>query len=164
EKDVKSAARLGAGMPFSRAGTEDAKERIRELYRAKGHADIAVDIQSVEQEGRVDVVVALREGANITVGRIEFEGNSAFSAAALPEFIATRPAGLLNFLRSDAGYDEARLDLDRERLLRHYRANGFADVVVAPAVSKRDPATGNWLITFKIDEGQRYRFGAVTVS
>ena len=66
-------------------------------------------------------------------------------------------------MKKNLTYDEERLVTDRELLRRHYQKNGYADASISPPQSEFDTASGTFGITFTIDEGERYSFGAVSV-
>ena len=46
---------------------------------------------------------------------------------------------------------------------RWYLKNGYADVQIVSAVAEYDPARSGFVLTFTIEEGERYRFGAVDI-
>ncbi|MGE0627458.1 MAG: outer membrane protein assembly factor BamA, partial [Hyphomicrobiaceae bacterium] len=136
---------------------------VRALYKSKGYEDAAVDVRATPQgPGRVDVSIDVREGSRIKIGRVVFTGNKAFPSGTLRDVITTRAAGLFDFLTGGIPHDETRLDHDRELIALYYADHGYPDVKVERARSERDQA-GAWTISFAIDEGERYRFGKVTI-
>ena len=46
---------------------------------------------------------------------------------------------------------------------RWYLKNGYADVQISSAVAEYDPARNGFVLTFTIEEGERYSFGAVDI-
>lgn len=164
EKDLAKAAGLAARETYTRARAEAALKSLREAYRKRGYDDVAIDLRTEPREGnRVGVIFSVREGAKVKIERIDYRGNRAFTARELADVITTRVAGTFDFLLGDTPYEEARLDLDRERLIRHYQEHGFADVRVAAAKAQRDATTRGWHLTFEIDEGERYTTGHVAI-
>ena len=67
------------------------------------------------------------------------------------------------FLATGDTYDPDRLTYDRELLREHYLRQGFADFRVLSAVAELAPDGQNFLVTFTLDEGVRYRIGEIAV-
>ena len=138
--------------------------RLREHYRRQGRLATTVESKTVDRgEGRVDVVFVIREGEVTKIDSISFIGNRAFSPSQLRDVISTSQSGWLDIFKSAAFYDPERIERDKELLRRHYLKHGFPDARVhAPKAVKNAEGTG-YGITFAIEEGDRYAFGAVTV-
>ena len=82
EKMVKAAADLKPKEPWTRAKGEAALQRIRTLYRTKGHEDASIELTTGERpDGHVDVTFKIDETAIVKVERIGFTGNRAFTEA-----------------------------------------------------------------------------------
>ena len=155
---LKPRARYTAAKAHADAG------RLREHYRRLGRLATTVEAKAVDRgEGRVDVVYAIKEGEVTKVDSIAFVGNRAFSERQLRDVVSTsQSAGWLDILKTAAFYDPERIERDKELLRRHYLKNGFPDSRVhAPQAVKNAEGTG-YTVTFTIEEGERYAFGAVT--
>src|ERR1700761_1112651 len=137
-------------------------QRISEIYRHSGRYDVRVTPEIIEQpNNRVDLVFPIDEGGKTGVKSVEFIGNSAFSSYRLRDVIKTHEANLLSFLGGGDIYDPDRVEADRDLLRRFYLKNGYADAQVVAALTEYDPEKKGFLVTFKIEEGQQYRVGAV---
>jgi outer membrane protein insertion porin family len=149
---------------FSRALVQADVQRILEIYRAAGRYDIHVEPKVIElPNNRVDLVFEVTEGPKTTVKRIIFAGNRAFSDGRLKEVIKTGETGFLSFLKSNDLYDADRVEADRELLRRFYLRNGFADIRIVSSVGEYVPDERGFVVTFTIEEGDVYRFGAVDI-
>ncbi|MCA1545425.1 outer membrane protein assembly factor BamA [Bradyrhizobium sp. BRP19] len=147
---------------FSRAMVQSDTLRIAEIYRRSGRYDVRVTPEIIEQpNNRVDLIFTVEEGVKTGVRSIEFVGNNAFSSYRLRDVIKTRETNLLSFLGSGDVYDPDRVEADRDLIRRFYLKNGFADVQVVAALTEYDPEKKGFNVTFKIEEGQQYRVGAV---
>jgi outer membrane protein insertion porin family len=147
---------------FSRAMVQSDTLRIAEIYRRSGRYDVTVVPEIIEQpNNRVDLIFTVNEGAKTGVQSIDFVGNNAFSGYRLRDVIKTRETNLLSFLGSANVYDPDRVEADRDLIRRFYLKNGFADVQVVAALTEYDPGKKGFNVTFKIEEGQQYRVGAV---
>src|SRR5215468_3346500 len=149
---------------FSRAVVQNDVQRIVEIYQHNGRYDVRVDPKIIDlPNGRVDLVFEVNEGAKTGVEKIAFVGNNAFSDYRLRDVIKTGVTNWLSFLRSNDVYDADRIEVDRDLLRRFYLRNGFADVRIVSAVGEYDTENKGFIITFNIDEGIQYHFGAVNI-
>jgi outer membrane protein insertion porin family len=149
---------------FSRATVQNDVQRIIEVYQRNGRYDVRVDPKIIElPNNRVDLVFEIDEGAKTGVEKIIFVGNNAFSDYRLKDVIKTGVTNWLSFLKSNDVYDADRVEVDRDLLRRFYLKNGYADVRIVSAVGEYDPEGKGFVITFTIDEGAQYHFGAVNI-
>ncbi len=156
--------RLKASSLFTAARAQADVQRILEAYRRQGHYAAQVDAKIVELDhNRVDLIYEIQEGPETKVAGINFIGNRSFSDAELRGAVSTTESGLLDFLKSSSIYDPDRLNLDRELLRRFYAKNGFADMRVVSAGADADQEKKGFFLTFVVNEGPRYTFGAVEV-
>jgi outer membrane protein insertion porin family len=138
--------------------------RVMEAYRHAGRDDVGVVPQVIDRgNGRVDLVYVVTEGAKTTVRQIDFVGNHVFGKRQLAAVIKTSATNMLSFLTGGDDYDQDRIAADREQLRLYYRSKGYADASVTSAKAEYDPAIHGFMLTFTIDEGERYHFGDVSV-
>jgi outer membrane protein insertion porin family len=148
--------------PLARARIQSDVHRILERYRREGYFAVQVDPKIIELDrNRTDLVFEIREGPQTKVAGINFIGNRSFSDAELRGAISTSETGLLDFLKSGTVYDPDRVNADRELLRRFYLKHGFADMRIVSAVADADKEGKGFFLTFSIEEGPRYTFGAV---
>ena len=139
-------------------------QRIADVYHHSGRFDVRVEPKIIElPNNRVDLVFEITEGQKTAVRQIVFVGNRTFGKTRLKDAIKTTESGLLSFLKSTDIYDADRVEADRDLLRRFYLSKGFADVQVVSAVSEYDPTRKGFVITFTIEEGDLYHFGAVDI-
>ena len=149
---------------LSRATVQNDVQRIIEVYQHGGRYDVRVEPKIIElPNGRVDLVFEITEGTKTGVEKIIFSGNKAYSDYRLKDVIKTGETNWLSFLKSNDIYDADRIEVDRDLLRRFYLRNGYADVRVVSAVGEYDPEKKGFIITFAIDEGVQYHFGAVNI-
>lgn len=149
---------------FSRAVVQSDTQRIVEIYQRSGRYDVRVEPKIIElPNGRVDLVFEVDEGAKTGVAKVIFIGNTSFSDWRLKDVIKTGETNLLSWLKSNDIFDPDRVEVDRDLIRRFYLRNGFADVRVVSAVSEYDPSRKGFVISFTIEEGDRYKFGVVDI-
>ncbi len=149
---------------FTRARIQSDVQRILELYRRSGRFRASVEPKIIDLDNnRVNIVFEVTEGPKTGVARISFIGNKAFSDGKLRDVVDTQQSGILSFLRSSDSYDPDRLAADEQKLRRYYLERGYADFQVISSVADLDRERNTFFITFSIEEGERYRFGAIDV-
>lgn len=148
---------------LSRAMVQSDTQRIIEIYRHAGRYDVSVTPEYIEQpNNRVDLIFVIKEGKKTGVEAINFIGNHAFSSYRLRDIIKTRVSNWLSFLSSGDVYDADRVEADRDLIRRFYLKNGYADVQVVAALTEYDPSVKGFIVTFKIEEGQKYRVASIS--
>jgi outer membrane protein insertion porin family len=149
---------------FSRALVQGDVQRIVDIYQHNGRYDVTVVPKVIDlPNGRVDLVYEVNEGGKTGVEKIIFVGNNAFSDYRLKDVIKTGVTNWLSFLKSNDIFDQDRIEVDRDLLRRFYLRNGFADVRIVSAVGEFNPESRGFVVTFTIDEGPQYHFGAVNI-
>ncbi len=137
-------------------------ERIRSAMRAANRAGGSVTVAVTDlPDNRVDVAFALNEGERTGIANITFEGNEAFADSRLGRVIQTRETNWLSWLTKRDAYDQTRLDADQELLRRFYLTNGYADFRILGVTTDFDEATGEYAVTFTVDEGPLYHYGEI---
>ncbi len=161
-EDLSKEVQIKPRQPLVRGRVQLEVQRILDLYRRQGYYAAQVDPKIIEiDHNRADLVFEIREGPETKVASINFIGNRSFSDAQLRGIISTSETGLLDFLKSGTVYDPDRLNLDRDLLRRFYLKNGYADMRVLSAAADADRDGKGFFVSFSIEEGPRYTFGAV---
>lgn len=159
-KEVKLAPR----QIFTRTAVRADVARIIELYRRQGRFAARVEPKMVTlDQNRVDVIFEIDEGPKSKVRQINIIGNEVFSDKKLRGEMATKVSGFAHLLSSNTSYDQDRLAYDQQKLRQFYLTNGYADFRVISAVAELTPDKRDFIITYVIEEGPRYKFGPVTV-
>ena len=155
--------KLAPRQIFTRSGARADVERILELYRREGRFAARVEPKIVNlEQNRVDVVFEISEGDLAKVRAINVLGNEVFGDRQLRKEMYTRQAGgLLGFLGSNDTYDPDRLAADQQKLRAFYLTEGYADFRVVSALAELTPDRRDFIITYVVEEGPRYKFGEV---
>ncbi len=158
--EIQSKARGTLSRPIVQSDTQ----RIIETYRRNGRYNVRVVPKIIElPNNRVDLVFEITEGKKTGVKAIRFIGNNNYSDFRLKDVIKTSESNLLSFLKTTDVYDPDRIEADRDLLRRFYLKHGFADVRIVSAISEFDPTQEAFIVTFTIEEGDRYTFGQVDI-
>ncbi|MDP9809246.1 outer membrane protein insertion porin family [Rhizobium tibeticum] len=165
-KDDKLAAvvKTHAAGPYNEAQIQSDIQAIKDAYAATGRSEVQVTTQVVPLgEGRVNLAFVVDEGDRTKIAAINFVGNNAYSSGRLSSVIATKRSNFLSFLTRKDVYSEDKLHADEETLRQFYYNRGYADFRIISSDAAFDEATNKYTLTFNIEEGPRYNFGAVTV-
>jgi outer membrane protein insertion porin family len=156
--------RLAARQIFTRSKARADVARIIELYRRQGRFAANVEPKIVQlDQNRVDVVFEIEEGDKSKVRQINILGNEKFSDGELRGEMVTKQARLTSFFSGNTSYDPDRLAFDQNKLRLFYLTNGYADFRVISAVAELTPDKRDFIITYVVEEGERYKFGDVKV-
>ena len=155
--------KLAPRQIFTRSKVRADVERIVELYRREGRFAARVEPKIVQlDQNRVDLVFEIFEGDKSKVRRINIIGNEQFDDDRLRKEMFTRQAGgILGFMKSNDSYDPDRLAADQQKLRAYYLTQGYADFRVVSALAELTPDRSDFIITYVVEEGPRYRLGTV---
>ncbi|MEZ5708476.1 MAG: outer membrane protein assembly factor BamA [Blastomonas sp.] len=156
--------RLAPRQIFTRSKVRADVARIVELYKRQGRFAATVDPKMVQQDqNRVDVVFEINEGPRSKVRQINIIGNDVFSDSKLRGEMVTKQSRFYRFFSSGDTYDPDKLAFDQQKLRQFYLTEGYADFRVVSAVAELTPNKRDFIITYVVEEGERYKFGEVTV-
>ncbi|MFM2410010.1 MAG: hypothetical protein RL481_838 [Pseudomonadota bacterium] len=160
EPEIKLAPR----QIYSRSKVRADVARIIELYKRQGRFAAIVEPKLVQlDQNRVDIVFEINEGPKSKVRQINIIGNDQFSDNKLRGEMVTKQARLTSIFSSGTSYDPDRLAFDQQKMRQFYLTQGYADFRVVSAVAELTPDKKDFIITYVVEEGQRYKFGPVRV-
>ena len=156
--------RLAPRQIFTRSKVRADVARIVELYKRKGRFAANVEPKMVQlDQNRVDIVFEINEGPKSKVQQINIIGNEEFSDGKLRGEMVTKQSRFYRFFSSSDTYDPDRLAFDQQKLRQFYLTEGYADFRVISAVAELTPDKRDFIITYVVEEGDRYKFGDVAV-
>ena len=162
DDDLRGEIRLAPRQIFTRSRVRADVSRIAELYRRRGRFAATIEPQMVMlDQNRVDIVYEINEGPRSRVQQINIIGNEVFSDGKLRSEMATKQSRFFRFFSSSDTYDPDRLAFDQQRLRQFYLTEGYADFRVISAVAELTPDRRDFIITYVVEEGERYKFGEV---
>ncbi|WP_293879961.1 outer membrane protein assembly factor BamA [Sphingomonas sp.] len=164
EDKLSKELKLAPRQIFTRSKVRADIARIIELYRRQGRFAATVEPKMVLlDQNRVDVVYEVTEGPKSKVRQINIIGNAKFSDNELRSEMVTKRSSLSRILSSNTTYDPDKLSYDQGKLRQFYLTNGYADFRVVSAVSELTPDKRDFIITYVVEEGERYKFGDIDV-
>ncbi|MDP5104044.1 MAG: outer membrane protein assembly factor BamA [Erythrobacter sp.] len=156
--------KLSPRQIFTRSKVRADVARILELYKRQGRFAAQIEPKLVQlPQNRVDIVFEITEGPKSKVRQINILGNEKFSDGDLRGEMVTKQSRLTSFFSSNTSYDPDRLAFDQQKLRQFYLTEGYADFRVVSAVAELTPDQKDFIITYVVEEGERYKFGEVKV-
>ncbi|GGC41795.1 outer membrane protein assembly factor BamA [Novosphingobium marinum] len=149
---------------FTRSKVRADVARIIELYKRQGRYAATVEPKMVMlDQNRVDIVFEITEGDKSKVRQINIIGNEEFSDGELRGEMVTKQSRFFRLFSSSTSYDPDRLAFDQQKLRQFYLTEGYADFRVVSAVAELTPDKRDFIITYVVEEGERYKFGDIEV-
>lgn len=133
---------------------EDDRELVLEHYRNKGFLKVSSPGFSrvPMNDGRVDLILNINEGAKYTVNQVAFGPMKIFKPSDLAPALT---------LTAGKGYSSEKIREDIKTIRAYYGSKGYADASVRPEIK---PAGGtNVNVIYRVTEGSFYRVGKVTI-
>jgi outer membrane protein insertion porin family len=163
------------GEPISLGELQRVKTLIEALYAEKGYrfANAQYSITDVGTNEK-KIVFTVDEGNRVRISDIKFEGNTVFSDLRLRfSMKKTKETNLISKISKKDIYDPAKLQEDLDKVRDLYKTVGYKNVVIGdpkvevralnPTAPKIKDQNRRMYITIPIEEGERWRFGAVTL-
>ncbi|MEH3106746.1 MAG: outer membrane protein assembly factor BamA [Sphingomonas fennica] len=164
EDKIRPEIKMQPRQIFTRSKARADVARIIQLYQRQGRYAATVEPKMVQlDQNRVDIVFEISEGAKSRVRRINIIGNEQFSDGRLRGEMATKQAGITKIFSSGTSYDPDRLSYDQQKLRQFYLTQGYADFRVVSAIAELTPDKRDFIITYVVEEGPRYKFGTIDV-
>ena len=138
-------------------------EQLEVMYKEKNYHNVKINYTAKELENnQADIEFVIEEGEKVKIKTIAFQGNTTFDDEKLKKQIKTNEKGFWSWLTSSGELNREDLNQDVSRLMAFYHTTGFIHAKVADPVVVFE---GDWIfITFKIEEGERFKVGTIDVT
>lgn len=161
DEDLRETAKLQAGSVLSDATLAAARANIIKAYQEAGYPDAQVNWKAVSTESGSykDVVFEIKEGREVSMTTIDFEGNKVFDDEQLRQLMKTKERGLFTWFTKSGRVDREQVEDDLEAVVKHYRNYGYLRARLAKVEYLASPnETGRQKLHLKVtvDEGPRY--------
>ncbi|WP_200928340.1 outer membrane protein assembly factor BamA [Sphingobium sp. Leaf26] len=164
EDKIRPEIKLAPRQIYTRSKVRADVARIVELYRRQGRFAATIEPKMVQlDQNRVDIVFEISEGPKSKVRQINIIGNEKFKDGELRTQMVTKQSRWFRLFSSGTSYDPDRLAYDQQKLRQFYLTEGYADFRVISAVAELTPDKQDFIITYVVEEGDRYKFGDVKV-
>lgn len=166
EEELQEAIAVRPGTVLDPDAVRRSARAIERAYEERGHAWAQVSWRLAPvsgQEGQVDLAFTVDEGPRVRVAKIDLAGVRPAWRAELRAALPLRRAILLWQLTGIGVFREADVERALEAIRSFYFDRGFIDArVESQVVPSRDRRSVS--VTFRVTEGERYRFGEVRLT
>src|SRR4026208_209547 len=165
-KRLRKEIKLKLNQPVNEQQLEEARQKIIEVYQARGFTDVSVQFRIDpidEKRGTARVVYTVTEGVKGAVSRINFEGNTHFSQKVLRKQMKTRGKTPISFLDKSGRFDDVQLQQDLDKIREFYQDHGYIDVEIKD-VRRERMEKGPMVLNIMIVEGPQYHVRKLIIS
>ena len=161
KEDIDTALGIRPRTALDAGRLQEGLQRVLRLYSEAGHVNTRVDyVLTPAENNQTIVTLTVVEGKTLLIEKITFEGNRTFSDDELKDNMNTKEAWIIPFT-SRGRLDPDVLTNDTALLSAVYYDHGFVDHKIdEPIILTRGEGLE---VVIRIQEGQRYRVGAVKV-
>ncbi|MHA1128218.1 MAG: outer membrane protein assembly factor BamA, partial [Alphaproteobacteria bacterium] len=165
DEDLRAVVQSSPRHPYNRLTAEADAQTIAEMYALEGRVGVSVRPVTIPvSEGRVNLVFEVTEAPVSGVNSVRFIGNSAFSDRRLRGIVETNESNMLSFIFGGNTIDAGRVARDQQKLAEYYTNKGYIDFEVLSAVPELSADRSSYYLSYTVNEGFKYDFGATTVS
>ncbi|GAB6177828.1 outer membrane protein assembly factor BamA [Desulfobaculum senezii] len=133
--------------------------KIKEEYRKEGYYNAKVSYNLEQSDGQARLNITIDEGNKLYIKGIAIEGAEQVDEDDLKDELALDERGIFSWITGSGVLKEDLLTRDTAAIEAYYGNHGFIDVKVGqPEVDYREDGI---YITFKVEEGTRYKVGHV---
>ncbi len=164
DAELLSVVRSQSRRVYTPAQAERDVAAITAVYAERGRVNVSVTPKIIERENnRIDLIFEVNETGVTEIERISFVGNRSYSERRLRRVLDTKQAGALRVFVSRDTFVNDRIAFDRRLLTDFYQARGYADFQVLNVDAALTRERDAFLVTFNVQEGQKFNFGSISV-
>lgn len=155
---------LSQSQYFNQATLNQAVESLKQEYAGRGKQSATVTPTVTKlARNRVAVDLAIEEGKTTKIADIDFEGNQRYSDRKLLKQMSLSEGGVWSWLTQSNRFEEQKFAQDMQRISDFYQNNGyFAFRILDTEIQTNEDKTRQ-TIKVKVDEGERYRWGKISI-
>lgn len=163
DENLSTIVQSQARRVFNPTTAERDAAEIATAYSQQGRLTATVNPRIIRRsDNRVDLVFEIFEGGLTEIERIGFVGNNVYSDGRLRRVLDTKQAGLLRaFVKKDT-FAEDRVEFDKQVLRDFYLSRGYVDFRTTGVNAELARERDGYFVTFNVEEGQQFKFGAIT--
>lgn len=137
---------------------------LNRIYIDKGYLLTEITPELIAVDGKAHVIFHFKEHEKSVIKQIDFSGNDNVSGKILRGIMFTREDWILSFMDKAGTYNPEWLERDRHVIEQYYQNNGFMNAKVYDIDVDMHKETQHIHIEVRIDEGDCYTFGQISVS
>ncbi|MDF7675243.1 outer membrane protein assembly factor BamA [Neisseriaceae bacterium ESL0693] len=155
---------LGQSRLFNPALMNQAIMGLRDAYHEKGKEAVKITPSITRLErNRVALDLKIDEGETTTIKSISFSGNKHFSSHTLRNQMSSTEKSWTSWLTRSNRFSSTKLKQDLDNLNNFYQDRGYFAFRITNVDVKANNDQTAQSIKIDVDEGQRYRWGNITI-
>ncbi|MDO4997462.1 MAG: outer membrane protein assembly factor BamA [Neisseria sp.] len=156
---------LGQAQPFDPNKLSEAVAALKEEYKNQGKyaATITPQVNKLANN-RIAIDLKIDEGETTTISDINFEGNTVYSDRQLRNKMGLSENGMWTWFTKANRFNSDKFNQDLEKISAFYHNNGYFDFQIVDTKVDRQEDKFNQTIDITVSEGERYRWGKVSIA
>lgn len=155
---------LGQSLVFNQAVLNQAIMGLRDAYHEKGKEEVTITPTITHLErNRVALDLKIDEGTTTTIKNIEFFGNKHFSSHTLRNQMSLNQESWKTWLTRSNRFSSSKLRKDLDNLNNFYQDHGYFSFQITNVDVKPYKDQTSQSIKIDVNEGNRYRWGKITI-
>ena len=155
---------LGQSQSFNQATLNQAVAGLKQEYISRGKQSVQITPEVTRlARNRVAIDIKIDEGASTKITDIQFEGNEHYSDRKLRNQMSLSEGGMWTWLTKSNQFNEQKFSQDMARVSEFYQNNGYFDFRILDTDIQTNDEKTKQTITVKVHEGERYRWGKVSI-
>ena len=143
---------------FSTSKLKKDIEATREFLNASGYYQALISPEVIKiDNNQINLIINIDKKEISKIKNIYFIGNKYFSSSQLLEVVSSSEDAWWKLFSSSA-LSEQKIEYDKQLLKDFYKNKGFFDVQIESVFASLDK-NNNFLLTFSINSGKKYKFG-----
>jgi len=162
KEDILGAMSTKTGSVLNEKLLAEDLQKVTDLYRAKGHylAKVTSSVDPRPTGSGAVLTLNVEEGGKLYIKEVRVEGLKGMKQGDMKDYMALKERNILSWFTGSGVLKDEYLERDATAIAAYALSHGYVDVQVAPAVVDYKP--DGIYITFKVDEGPRYKLGEIT--
>jgi len=137
---------------------------VKHLYEEEGHllAEIKTDTSMVDSTGKLVLTLNIDEGPSVTIDRVHFTGNIAFSEDDLKGQLDDTHEKSWWQIWSHPKFEKKKFEDDKVKLIKFFKKNGYIDAEVLSDSTWYSPDKKHISVLIAVHEGAQYKIRTIT--
>ncbi len=163
EDDIREVIDISPFAVLNDADVQSNARRIRDLYVEKGYFLAEVDpvVREVADD-QVELDFTITENRKVIVQSVDITGNEEVADRKVTRFLQTRAGGVVPWLTGSGTFVRENLENDVQVVKSVFLEEGYVDVAVGDPKVYLSPDKRYIYVTVHVDEGDRYKLGAIS--
>ena len=155
---------LAQSQYFNQATLNQAVAGLKEEYLGRGKLNIQITPKVTKlSRNRVSIDITIDEGQSAKITDIEFEGNQVYSDRKLMRQMSLTEAGIWTWLTRSNQFNSQKFTQDMEKITDFYQNNGYFDFRILDTDIQTNEDKTKQTIKITVHEGERFRWGKVSI-